>query len=199
MVKHGLLGELIHAEGAYIHDYKMRTHDDRGGLEWRGEMYRDWNAINYPTHSIGPIAQWLGVNQPQGDVYESLVAVVSEPKGLWRYFRELYGSDHPGSDPVYWKQGDSQNAILRTRRGVTAVIRVDWTSPRPHNMTHYGLQGTNGAYVSARHPREDPLVLDLGPLSRVQLAPGGGIEAEWGSLWDYATDYEYPLWRRWPV
>ena len=196
MVKHGLFGELIHAEGAYIHDYKQRTHDDRGRLEWRGEMQRDWNTVNYPTHSIGPVSQWLNINQPEGDAYESLVAVVSEPKVLWRYFQELYGSDHPGSNPAYWKQGDSQNAILRTRRGVTVVIRVDWTSPRPHNMTHYGLQGTNGAYVSARHPREDPLVWISGRSPGLS-PPRDGIEPEWEPVWDYAADYEHPLWKRW--
>lgn len=196
IVRHGLFGELIHAEGAYLHDYKHRTHDGRGGLEWRGELHRDWNTVNYPTHSIGPISQWLGINTTQGDVYESLVAVASKPEVMWRYFRELYGSDHPGSDPGYWTQGDSQNAILRTRRGVTAVIRVDWTSPRPHNMTHYGLQGTTGAYVSGRHSREDPLVWISGR-SPGFSPPRDGIEAEWEPLWHYAADYEHPFWRRW--
>ena len=196
MVKHGLFGELIHAEGAYLHDYKQGTHDDRGGLQWRGEMHRDWNTVNYPTHAIGPVSQWLDINRPQGDVYESLIAVASEPKMMWRYFRELYGSSHPGADPAYWRQGDSQNAILRTRRGVTVVIRVDWTSPRPQNTTHYGLQGTHGAYLSARHPREAPLVWISGR-SHGFSPPRDGREAEWETLWDYGADYEHLLWRRW--
>ena len=196
MVRHGLFGDLIHAEGAYLHDYKHRTHDGRRGLEWRGEMLRDWNTINYPTHAVGPISQWLGINTPRGDTYESLVAVVSKPQMMWRYFRDLYGSDHPGSDPRYWTQGDSQNAILQTRRGVTVVIRVDWTSPRPHNMTHYGLQGTTGAYVSGRHSREDPLVWISGR-SPGFSPPRDGPEAAWEVLWEYAADYEHPLWRRW--
>jgi len=196
MVRHGLFGELIHAEGAYIHDYKQRTHDGRGGLEWRGEIQRDWNTVTYPTHSVGPVSQWLGINTPQGDAYESLVAVVSQPKVMSRYFRELYGGEHPGADPGYWGQGDSQNAILRTRRGVTVVLRVDWTSPRPHNMTHYGLQGTSGAYVSGRHAREAPLVWIAGR-SPGFSPPRDEREAQWESLWDYAADYEHPLWRRW--
>jgi hypothetical protein len=58
-------------------------------------------------------------------------------------------------------------------------------------MTHYVLQGTHGAYLSARRPHgEDPLVWIKG---RSPGAPSG--QEEWQSLWDYAAEFEQPQWQ----
>jgi hypothetical protein len=59
-------------------------------------------------------------------------------------------------------------------------------------MTHYVLQGTHAAYLSARHRKEDPLIWidDRSP----GQSPGG---AAWESLWEYSAQYEHPRWREW--
>jgi hypothetical protein len=70
------------------------------------------------------------------------------------------------------------------------VLRVDASSPRPHNMTHYALQGTGGAYLSPRFPGDEPLVW-LDGSSPGQSPP----DAAWEPLWRYAAEFEHPRWR----
>jgi hypothetical protein len=48
--------------------------------------------------------------------------------------------------------------LCQLARGGLADIRLDMQSRRPHNMTHYALQGTRGAYLSGRRPGESGLV-----------------------------------------
>lgn len=199
MVKHmaerGLFGEITHAEGAYIHDCRALTHDAAGRLTWRGELQKQFNGMNYPTHSLGPVAQWLGVGKEGGDRFESIVTFVSQSASAQKYYRDVVGADHPGARIGYWNQGDSAVSLIRTERGAVIVLRVDWISSRPHNMTHYALQGTNGAYVSARHGAEEPLVWLEGVSPGVSWS--GKHPATWETLWKYADAHEHPLWRRW--
>jgi len=42
--------------------------------------------------------------------------------------------------------------LAKTINGGLIKIRVDMLSDRPHAMSNYSLQGTQGAYESARAP-----------------------------------------------
>ncbi|MDQ3700647.1 MAG: hypothetical protein M3442_06970, partial [Chloroflexota bacterium] len=107
-----------------------------------------------------------------------------------RYARERFGEHHPASADGFNGKGDSATTILTTARGSVADVRVDANSPRPHNMTHYVLQGTHAAYVSGRTREEDPLIWIDGRSPGV--SPG---DAAWQPLWDLAAEYEHPYWR----
>lgn len=198
MVQKGLFGQITHVEGAYLHDCRKLTHYEEGSLTWRGDLQRNYDGMDYPTHSLGPLAQWLGIGKEGGDQFDYMTTFTSTPASMQKYFLEHVGKDHPGSvHKDYWKQGDSAVTLIRTKNGVVITLRLDWVSSRPHNMTHYGLQGTTGAYLSPRCGKEDPLVWMEG------LSPGlseglPGMElAEWVSLWNYEKKYEHPLWKNW--
>ncbi|HEU5145689.1 MAG TPA: Gfo/Idh/MocA family oxidoreductase, partial [Chryseosolibacter sp.] len=80
MVRQGFFGDLIHAEGHYIHDrvsgYEGRWVRDKNG--WYG--YRPWrlrenidrNGNLYPQHGLGPLAQMMDLNY--GDKMEYMVS-----------------------------------------------------------------------------------------------------------------------------
>ena len=61
------------------------------------------------------------------------------------------GSGHHYRDPRgdQYEMEDSVTMVCRLSNGGLAHIRVDMLSDRPHNMTHYALQGTDGAYESS--------------------------------------------------
>ncbi|MED4955368.1 Gfo/Idh/MocA family oxidoreductase [Paenibacillus macerans] len=158
MVEQGMFGELTYLEGGYIHDLRHTLHNGSGALTWRGELHKGYDGMNYPTHSIGPIAQWLGLNGEGGDRLESMSTFVSNPRAARGYFLERFGSAHPAAQEGYWKQGDTAVTNIVTRKGVLITLRVDWTSARPHNMRQYALQGTAGAFQSKRHDREEDLI-----------------------------------------
>ncbi|GGD53196.1 Gfo/Idh/MocA family protein [Paenibacillus nasutitermitis] len=191
MARAGLLGDLVHLEGGYIHDCRTLTHNPEGQLTWRGELIRDYNGNAYPTHSLGPIAQWLGINREDGDDFEELTTFVSKNAGGREYFKEVFGSEHPGAQDHFLTLGDSSMTLIRTKKGALITLRFDMQSARPHNMTHYALQGTKGAYMSSRYHGEDDLIWIDG------LSPGKSPDgsAEWESLWNCAEDWEHPLWK----
>jgi predicted dehydrogenase len=192
MAQQGVFGEITYAEGAYIHDCRHLMFTASGETTWRGASRLRYNGNTYPTHSLGPVAQWLGVNRPGGDRLVSTATWMSAARAVSLYVRARFGDQHPGAADDYWLHGDSATTVIRTEKGAVIVLRKDSNSARPHNMTHYVLQGTQAAYLSARHGKEDPLIWIDG--RSPGQSPG---HAEWESLWAYADEYEHPLWKQW--
>ncbi|MEM3694019.1 MAG: Gfo/Idh/MocA family oxidoreductase [Candidatus Bathyarchaeia archaeon] len=190
MVEQGIFGEIIYAEGGYIHDCRNLLFYPDGSLTWRGEMSRRCLGCTYPTHSIGPIAQWLRINKEGGDRFLRLASFQSKSSSIPLFVRKNFGDWHPGIKPDFWLRGDSSISIIQTEKDVLIVIRVDYHSPRPHNMSHYSLQGTGASYLSPRHGSEDPLIWIDG--RSPGQSPGN---ASWEPLWKYTDEYEHPYWR----
>ncbi|BBH21920.1 alpha-N-acetylgalactosaminidase [Paenibacillus baekrokdamisoli] len=201
MAEQKMFGEITYLEGGYIHDLRYRVHNKDGSLTWRGDLHHTYDGMNYPTHSIGPISHWLGLNKDGGDRMKSMSTFVSNSRSLQHYFQEKFGKEHPASQPGYWKQGDSAVTNIMTEGGVLISLRVDWTSARPHNMRHYVLQGTEGAYLSKRHDQEDDLVWFNGRSPQRELKPGQRVDDERDEMWEPLTRYQpeldHPIWRRW--
>jgi len=188
----GAFGEITYAECGYIHDIRDLLHYGDGSLTWRGHYIRDYNGSTYPTHSLGPVAKWLGINQEGGDAFDELITVSSKSRATSKYFLEHFGADNPASHQGHWNQGDSSTTLIRTKNGVLISLRFDVLSSRPHNMTHYGLQGTEGAYLAPRYHGEDPLVW-----LEKDFTGGPDIHPEWSSLWKYKEQWEHPHWQQW--
>lgn len=191
LVERGVFGNVSYAEGAYIHDCRPLMFDANHELTWRGQLHREDPGNGYPTHSLGPVAQWLGCSGPNAsDRLAEIVCFTTPSEARTRYALELLGPDHPTAAPGFFRAGDSSSTLVRTANGKVAHIRVDSASPRPHNMTHYVLQGMNAAFLSARHAKEDPLIWIHG------RSPGEQIgKEEWESLYQYADEFEHPRWR----
>jgi predicted dehydrogenase len=191
MTEAGVFGTVYYAEGAYIHDCRHLGFDPNGELTWRGEISREAPGNLYPTHSLGPVAQWLGCAGPNAHDRLAEVACFTTPDlARHAYARERFGAGHPAATGGFYRKGDSATTILTTSRGSVADVRVDANSPRPHNMTHYHLQGTQAAYLSGRYREEDPLIWISGRTTRENGTAGG-----WQPLWDYADEFEHPYWR----
>jgi len=195
MVEKGVFGELTYAEGGYIHDCRDLMFYPNGELTWRGELSRSYPGNTYPTHSLGPIAQWLHVNRENGDRLLRTATFMTKSASLPTYVKKMFGETHPGVKQDFWRRGDSAITLIQTERDVLIVLRVDSHSPRPHNMTHYLLQGTSASYLSPRHNKEDPLIWIEG--RSPGQSPPEDAPAKWESLWKYADEYEHPLWREW--
>lgn len=187
MADRGAFGELTHAEAGYIHDVREATHFPDGSIAWRGQMMRDFNGNNYPTHSLGPVSQWLGINRT--DSFDYMMTIVSKSASQPDYFERNFGADHLGAKPEFWAQGDSCLSLLRTKGGVVVYLRNDFSSPRPWNYLHYGLQGTKGSFLSGRDIAETPVAW-------LSAGEPESSEASWKPLWDFESEYEHPLWKQ---
>lgn len=126
LVRQGLFGEVYYAEGEYLHELK--------GLNeitpWRRKWQTGIDGITYGTHSLGPILQWM-----PGD---RVVRVCCQGSG--KHYKDPRGD--------YYHQ-DTSVMLCKTAKGALIKIRVDMVSDRPHAMTNYQLQGTDGVYESS--------------------------------------------------
>ncbi|MEX0882356.1 MAG: Gfo/Idh/MocA family oxidoreductase, partial [Cyclobacteriaceae bacterium] len=76
MARDGYFGDIIHGEGAYIHDLLGLNFKKDGGYQdmWRlKENYRNGNL--YPTHGLGPVCQVMDINR--GDQMDYLSSLSS--------------------------------------------------------------------------------------------------------------------------
>ena len=92
MVRQGLFGEMMHAECGYLHDLRAIKFSFEGEGLWRREHSILRNGNLYPTHGLGPIANYMNINR--GDQFEYLVSMSSNSRGL-----QIYAQDNfpPGS------------------------------------------------------------------------------------------------------
>jgi len=143
MVRQGLLGEIVHAEGAYIHDLREgHLFRETGGYwnMWRLGHNEKRNANLYPTHGFGPICHILNIHR--GDKMEYLVSVASDQFGMTEFAKKKFGEDSDYATRDY-ARGDMNTTLIKTAKGKSIMIQHDVTSPRPYSRIHL-LSGTKG-------------------------------------------------------
>jgi predicted dehydrogenase len=142
MAQKGLFGEIVHTEGAYIHDLRWLLFDDSTGYwnMWRLRHNAANNGNLYPTHGLGPVCHVMNIHR--GDKMDYLVSVSSNQIGLTEYAKEKFGENSDYAKRQY-KEGDMNTTIIKTRNGKTIMIQHDVTNPRPYSRIHM-ISGTKG-------------------------------------------------------
>jgi predicted dehydrogenase len=137
MAQQGLFGEVLHAEGAYIHNLS----DFWGYYEgdWRMQYNKEFRGDVYATHGMGPAAQALDIHR--GDKMNTLVAMDTKPANIPEYLIEERGMD-PDSAHQF-ANGQHTMTMIRTEKGKTIHIQHDVASPRPYSRM-YQVSGTRG-------------------------------------------------------
>ena len=141
LARNGFFGEIIHTEGAYIHDIGE-------SLFFRGKPDRSWrlkenmtrNGSLYPTHGLGPVAQIMDINR--GNRMDYLVSMSSDDFHMNNYAKELSKKED------YFRQfidapfrGNINTTTIRTVKGQTIMIQHDVSTPRPYSRLHL-ISGT---------------------------------------------------------
>jgi predicted dehydrogenase len=143
MTRNGLFGELVHAEGAYIHDL-LNLNFDKNGYEnmWRLRQNILQNGNLYPMHGLGPIAQCMNINR--GDRMDYMVSVSTNDFQMAQRAKELAAKDPFFNEFVGKKyRGNMNTTTIRTTNGKTMMVQHDVTSPRPYSRIHL-ISGTKG-------------------------------------------------------
>ncbi len=179
MAHTGVFGEATYGEGCYIHDTRYLAYEKDGSLSWRGEIARKHRGDVYPTHAMGPVSLWMGVNR--GDRYATLVSMDTGTRGLQSYAREHFGKDHPAAQPGFFQKGDTTITMLRTVNEKMVVVRYESGSTRP-GMGWECLNGTKGAYDGS--PRGESLYLE-----------GRSPKDRWEPVDKYRDEFDHPFWK----
>jgi predicted dehydrogenase len=138
IVHQGVLGDIIHCEGGYVHDLRLVKFDpEREPWRLQHSVHRNGNL--YPDHPTCGLMPVMDINH--GDRFDHLVSMSSRAVMLNQYADLLFGPAHPYSTQEM-KQGDFNCTLLRTAKGKMYTLNFDTNTPHPRG--HYRIQGTRG-------------------------------------------------------
>ncbi|MCX6317973.1 MAG: Gfo/Idh/MocA family oxidoreductase [Bacteroidetes bacterium] len=145
MARQGMLGEIVHAEGAYIHDLTKDWLFNKNAYAdmWRLKENIGHNGNLYPTHGLGPIAQCMNINR--GDKFDHLVSMSTNDFTMNAMAKKLAEKDDffkPYADQPY--RGNMNTTLIRSALGKTIMVQHDVSTIRPYSRIHL-VSGTKGA------------------------------------------------------
>jgi predicted dehydrogenase len=134
MVQLGLFGEILHAEGSYIHN--LEPYWSSYWNNWRLDYNQKHRGDIYPTHGMGPAC--LALNIHRGDKMNYLVSMDTKVLSIPAFIKET-----TGKELTDFKNGDHTTTMIRTEKGKTIEIQHNVATPRPYTRM-YQLTGTKG-------------------------------------------------------
>jgi hypothetical protein len=176
MVRAGVFGDLVHGEAAYNHDLRAILFETKDEGLWRRAHHTLRDSNLYPTHGLGPVANYMDINR--GDKFDYMVAMSSGSLGLQDYRKEKLDANDPRQKEVY-KAGDYNTNLIKTARGRSIMVQHNVTTPRPYDRINL-IQGTKGIF------RDYP--------SRVYVEKDKA-DHRWQTIDAYKEKYEHNLWR----
>ncbi|HEY4155140.1 MAG TPA: Gfo/Idh/MocA family oxidoreductase [Puia sp.] len=143
MARQGYFGEIVHAEGSYIHNLLAENFDKKAYWDmWRLKENTHRNGNLYPTHGLGPVCQIMNINR--GDKMDYLVSMSGIDFNMGKKAKELAATDDffkPYAGMSY--RGNMNTSIIRTDMGRTIMIQHDVSSPNVYSRIHK-ITGTKG-------------------------------------------------------
>ena len=179
MCRKGLLGSLVYAEAGYLHAFAT---DDFS--KFRAEWYQEHRGNFYPTHGLGPVAQYMNVNR--GDRFDYLNSMEGTSVG------DLIGRGDPRWDGRYVEEyrkfvtGTYNTSLVRTANGKVILLNLSCHAPHPYSRMNT-IQGTRGILM------DYPLRIDL------EKTPGSGPRSHAGFDEKFTAEcrekYMHPMWK----
>jgi len=176
MVRAGLFGDLLYGEGAYLHDLRPLLFEDRDEGLWRRFQHTRRNGNLYPTHGLGPVANYMGINR--GDRFDYLVSMSTPQRGL-----DAWRAAHVPTDSPKWKEkyicGDLNTSLIKTANGLVITLQHDTVNPHPYDRINL-IAGVKGIFrdYPPRIYFDDPDAEEYTPIDK------------------FKDEYEHPLWKR---
>jgi hypothetical protein len=211
MVRQGLFGEMLHARCGY-EDYLAERSliGPKGNFGpgklgrpegiWRTYQHMERNGDLYPTHGIGPVAEWLDINR--GNRFVQLTSTATNARGLHRVIVARAGKDSLNA-AIRFKKGDIVTSTITTARGESIIVTNNVSAVRPYSMDFW-CEGTNGIWQVMNTKSNTAGVKMSGgryaePNKSIYLEgkiPSHPHAPQWESFQSYQKKYDAPLWKK---
>ena len=182
MLHEGLFGTVVHCAGAYSHDLRDEIGSGDVNRHYRQRHFLHRNGELYPTHELGPIANYLNINR--GNRMISLTSMASKACGLHEWLA-VHRQDSPELVNAQVNQGDIVTTLIKCANGETIQLTHDCTLPRFYSRGGV-IRGTKGMWM------EDGRMIYLEgrtPVDPKDWAHRPESDAK------YMQEYLHPLWR----
>ena len=187
MCRLGVLGETVYGEAGYLHSGKTRGFKLS---QFRAEWYQEHRGNYYPTHGLGPVAQYMNINR--GDRFDYLNSM--ESKSIGDLIREGDPRWNGNNLETYKKYliGGYNSSLIRTVNGKIILLNLSCSVPHPYSRMNT-IQGTHGILM------DYPLRID------VEDTPGSGPhevrDPDFNARFDQKRTaelrqkYKHPMWK----
>lgn len=132
MAQQGLFGEVIHAEGGYVHN--LEPFWEYYQNNWRLDFNQKYGGDVYATHGLGPICQVMNIHR--GDRLTNLVSMATPSINGLKIAKEMMNVDE-------FANPDMTITLMQTHKGKTILIEHNVYTPRPYDRL-FQLTGTEG-------------------------------------------------------
>ena len=180
MVKQGVFGEILHCRGGYQHDLREEIGMGDINRHYRQDHFMHRCAELYPTHELGPIAQYIGLNR--GNRMLTLVSMATKAVGQHRWMQE-HRPDSPLAEAKF-NEGDVVTTMIKCANGETIMLTHDCTLPRPYSRGGY-LQGNRGVW------EEDGRLICLEGITKPDKWGSHVFESDKEAM----DKFQHPLWK----
>ena len=143
MAQQGVFGEVLHTEGAYIHN--LEDFWPYYWNNWRMDYNQNHRGDVYATHGMGPACQLLDIHR--GDKMNYLVSMDTKAVNGPAYIKKTTGKEVKD-----FQNGDQTSTLIRTEKGKTILIQHNVMTPQPYNRL-FKLTGTKG--YATKYPTEE--------------------------------------------
>ena len=186
LVRQGVLGEVMHAEGAYNHDGRHMANDLFPAYQyWRYDWYRDHAGNPYPTHGLVPLCLTMDVNR--GDRFDYVVSADSKNVSFAYFMEHGLRPNNPRKGQTL-KVGDVNTSLIKTVGGKTIMLQHTVSTPRPYSRIQT-VQGTRG--IISDYPYRIALE------GEGRYFYGSGAHGWWDEKRanEIREKYKHPLWK----
>jgi predicted dehydrogenase len=182
MIHEGVFGTVVHCAGAYSHDLRSEIGNGDVNRHYRQRHFLHRNGELYPTHELGPIANYLNINR--GNRMVALTAMASKACGLHEWLVKNR-QDCPELVNAQVNEGDVVTTLIKCANGETIQLTHDCTLPRFYSRGGV-IRGTRGMWM------EDGRFIFLEGITPVEAG-------DWAHRPEsdarYMEQYLHPLWR----
>lgn len=179
MVHQGVFGDqLNYASGGYIHNLVAEYFFQAYWNDWRSKNHLEFKGDLYPTHGLGPLAFYMGINR--GDRLEYIASQESPESRLTQRAQEL-PEDHWAHGIDDWANGDTTRSEILTHEGRQIHLQFDVKTNRAYSRKNE-LAGSDAYHEG--FPSE--LAVD---------SEGHGFVDE-DTYDQYYEEYRHPLWEQ---
>ena len=180
MIKEGLFGECVHAEGGDRHDLRQEICSGKENRHYRLANYTCRTGDVYTTHELGPIAKYFNINR--GNRMVTLCSVASKSVGLNEWSRQHRGADDEVTHRRF-NMGDVITTIIKCANGETITLTHDTSLPRPYSRGNL-LEGSRGIWSEDK----DGVFIE-------GVSKANGEWEHWQPMEEIYERFEHPLWQ----
>ncbi|MBQ6937430.1 MAG: Gfo/Idh/MocA family oxidoreductase [Clostridia bacterium] len=185
MIKQGFFGNIAHCDGSYCHDLREEIIGGNVNKHYRLRNYMNRNCENYPTHELGPIAQWLNINH--GNRMVSLTSTASKSVGLHDYVKKHHADDEELMNTSF-NQGDIITTVIKCAHGETIKLTLGTTLPRFYS------RGLTVCGTDAFFDENTKTIVRDGEFTPEEEE--NWLKENIGNEEKYLEEYEHPIWKK---